>query len=72
MNRSNDNAMQVQALTTQKMASATLKKIAILEDVSIMALCGLLDEQLALLEVKEYFSCINMRNCKSWELVLHL
>ncbi len=72
MNRSNDNAMQVQALTTQKMAFATLKKITILEDVSIMALCGLLDEQLALLEVKEYFSCINMRNCKSWELVLHL
>jgi hypothetical protein len=37
-----------------------------------MALCTLVDEQLALLEVKEYFNYVNMRNCKSWELVLHL
>ncbi len=47
--------MHIQAHATQKMASATLKKTMILEDVSIMALCTLLDEQLVSLEVKEYF-----------------
>jgi hypothetical protein len=39
MNRSNDNAMHIQAHATQKMASTTFKKTTILEDVSIYALC---------------------------------
>jgi len=39
MNRSNDNAMHVQAHATQKMASTTLKKTTILEDAHIYALC---------------------------------